>query len=43
MVYISATQAGEVSRLIEVSKRIRVTLAKISAINLELIARGELS
>lgn len=41
--YITADLAEEVRRRVEVTERLEVVLAEISAINLELLARGELS
>ncbi len=42
MVYVPADVAEEVQRRVTLSERIRSSLAEISAINLELLARGEL-
>lgn len=41
-VYVPAELAEEVQRRVSLSERIRSSLAEISAINLELLARGEL-
>jgi hypothetical protein len=43
LVYIPAVLAREVRRCVRMTGRILETLEKISLINLELIARGELS
>jgi hypothetical protein len=43
LLYISADLAKEVERRVEVTARLESVLAEISAINLELLARGELS
>lgn len=43
MLYIAADLADEVSRRVEVTGELEAVLAEISAINLELLARGELS
>jgi hypothetical protein len=43
LLYIAADLAGEVERRVEVTARLEGVLAEISAINLELLARGELS
>jgi hypothetical protein len=43
LLYIPADAAEEVSRRIETTGRIETALAEISAINLELLARGELT
>lgn len=42
LLYIPAELAEEVGRHVEVTGRIEATLTEISAINLELLARGEL-
>ncbi len=42
LVYVPADLADEVQRRVDLSGRIQSTLAEISAINLELLARGEL-
>jgi hypothetical protein len=42
LLYIAADLAKEVERHVEVTARLEGVLAKISAINLELLARGEL-
>ncbi len=42
LVYVPAELAEQVQRRVAVSERIQATLAEISAINLELLARGEL-
>lgn len=42
LLYIPAELAEEVGRHVEVTGRIEAALAEISAINLELLARGEL-
>jgi hypothetical protein len=42
LLYIAAELAEEVARRVEVTSRIEEVLAEISAINLELLARGEL-
>jgi hypothetical protein len=42
LVYIPAVLAREVRRCVKMTGRILETLEKISIINLELIARGEL-
>jgi hypothetical protein len=42
LLYISADLAKEVRERVEVTERLETTLAEISAINLELLARGEL-
>jgi hypothetical protein len=43
LLYIAADLAEEVARRVEVTSRLESVLAEISAINLELLARGELS
>jgi hypothetical protein len=43
LLYIPADLAEEVARRVEVTSRLEGVLAEISAINLELLARGELS
>lgn len=43
LLYIAAELAEEVRRRVEVTGRLEEILAEISAINLELLARGELS
>jgi hypothetical protein len=43
MVYVPADAAPEVERMVEVSGQIEAVLEEISAINIELLARGELS
>lgn len=43
LLYVAADLAGEVERRVEVTSRLESVLAEISAINLELLARGELS
>lgn len=43
MLYVSADVADEVSRRVEVTAELEAALAEISAVNLELLARGELS
>jgi hypothetical protein len=43
LLYIAADLAEEVARRVEVTSRLEGVLAEISAINLELLARGELS
>jgi hypothetical protein len=43
LLYIAADLAAEVERRVELTSRIEDVLAEISAINLELLARGELS
>jgi hypothetical protein len=43
MLYIAADVADQVSRRVEVTAELEAALAEISAINLELLARGELS
>lgn len=43
LLYIPAEAADEVSRRVETTGRIEAALAEISAINLELLARGELA
>jgi hypothetical protein len=43
LLYIAADLAEEVKRRVEVTGRLEAILAEISAINLELLSRGELS
>ena len=43
LLYIAADLAEDVKRRVEVTVRLEGVLAEISAINLELLARGELS
>jgi hypothetical protein len=43
LLYIAAELAEEVARRVEVTSHLEGALAEISAINLELLARGELS
>lgn len=43
LLYIPAALATEVRRRVTLTTRIEATLAQISAINLELLARGELT
>jgi hypothetical protein len=43
LLYIPADLAGEVARRVEVTARLEGVLAEISAINIELLSRGELS
>lgn len=43
LVYVAADLADEVRHHVEVTGRLEAVLAEISAINLELLARGELS
>ena len=43
LLYIAADLAEDVERRVEVTARLEGVLAEISAINLELLARGELS
>ena len=43
MLYVAADVAEEVSRRVEMTAELEAALAEISAINLELLARGELS
>jgi hypothetical protein len=42
LVYVSTEVAPEVERMVNVTGRIEETMAEISAINIELLARGEL-
>ena len=42
LLYVPAELADEVQRRVAVSQRVQASLAEISAINLELLARGEL-
>jgi hypothetical protein len=42
LVYVSADVAQEVERRVEVAGKVEEVLAEISAINIELLARGEL-
>ena len=42
LLYVPAEVIGEVQRRVETTGRIEAALAEISAINLELLARGEL-
>jgi hypothetical protein len=42
LLYITADLADEVRRRVEVTGLVETVLAEISAINLELLARGEL-
>ena len=42
MLYVAANVAEEVTRRVEVTAELEAVLAEISAINLELLARGEL-
>jgi hypothetical protein len=41
-VYIPSQLAEEVGRRVELTSRVEAALAEISAINLELLARGQL-
>jgi hypothetical protein len=43
LLYIAADLAEEVTQRVELTLRLETALAEISAINLELLARGELS
>ena len=43
LLYIPADAADEVSQRVETTGRIEAALAEISAINLELLARGDLT
>lgn len=43
LVYVTAQLVEDVTRRVEVTRRLEAVLAEISAINLELLARGELS
>ena len=43
LLYIAADMAEDVKQRVEVTSRLESILAEISAINLELLARGELS
>ena len=42
LVYVPAELADELQRRVALSQRVQASLAQISAINLELLARGEL-
>lgn len=43
LLYITAQLVEDVTRRVEVTRRLETVLAQISTINLELLARGELS
>jgi len=43
LLYITAQLIEDVTRRVEVTRQLEATLVEISAINLELLARGELS
>jgi hypothetical protein len=42
LLYVPGEMVEDVTRRVEITGRIEATLAEISAINLELLARGEL-
>lgn len=43
LLYITAQLAEDVTRRVEVTRRLEAVLAQVGAINVELLARGELS
>ncbi len=43
LLYVTAQLVEDVMRRVEVTRRLEAILAEISAINLELLARGQLS